>query len=343
LDNLPLVTCIIPAYNGEDFIEDCINSILNQDYPKIEIIVVDDASVDNTVEKVCRFPSIRLIRHQKNQGLASTYNTGIKEAKGKYILILHQDCYLISTDWITKAMMHFNDATIGAVTGKYIIDDEQIRHSFMKRISVNLYVQQVVDFDSVQEVPFSEGKCDLFRKDVLESVGLYDERFSSFSSCEDQDLCFRVRKSGFKIIKDPLLKTKLDYGERHGSFGKLYRKIYKDGVCQMKVILKHGFFSFKGIRDLSNIQRRALYAMSKPLFSALTLLALLTILLCPFSIVVSIFSSVLTARIIFLFIYLKTYKSSTIRWSDYIIFPLIGLTFDYVYSIGLLIGLLRRF
>jgi glycosyltransferase involved in cell wall biosynthesis len=81
----PLVTVIIPCYNNADFIADAVNSVLQQDYPRIEVIVIDDGSTDSSVAVLQQFEDrIRLIR-QANQGPAAARNTGLKAATGDYI------------------------------------------------------------------------------------------------------------------------------------------------------------------------------------------------------------------------------------------------------------------
>jgi glycosyltransferase involved in cell wall biosynthesis len=89
----PLVTVVIPAYNGTDHIGEAIQSVLDQTYPHFELIVVDDASPDNTAEVVKGFqdPRLRYIRHERNRLANAARNTGIRAAKGEVIAFLDQD------------------------------------------------------------------------------------------------------------------------------------------------------------------------------------------------------------------------------------------------------------
>jgi len=79
-----LVSIIIPVYNSEKFLKESIKSVLNQTYQKIEIIVIDDGSTDNSLEILQQFKNELTIIHQENQGLASALNEGIKQANGKW-------------------------------------------------------------------------------------------------------------------------------------------------------------------------------------------------------------------------------------------------------------------
>lgn len=91
------ISIIIPIYNVEDYIEDCIKSVISQDFTNYEILLVDDCSPDSSINiaiqllKMNASISYKLIRHKVNKGLSCTRNTGIKEAQGDYILFLDSD------------------------------------------------------------------------------------------------------------------------------------------------------------------------------------------------------------------------------------------------------------
>lgn len=102
-----LVSVIIPAYNVEKYIGECIQSVCNQSYEKLEIIIVDDGSTDNT-GKICDcFSDSRIIvKHQHNQGLSGARNTGLSLARGEYIAFIDSD------DFIRESMI---DELVGAI------------------------------------------------------------------------------------------------------------------------------------------------------------------------------------------------------------------------------------
>ena len=83
------ISIIVPVYNVEMYLRDCLDSILNQDYSDYEIICVNDASTDNSREILCeyavKYSKIRIITHLENKGLSAARNTGIANAKGKYL------------------------------------------------------------------------------------------------------------------------------------------------------------------------------------------------------------------------------------------------------------------
>src|SRR5215510_7816825 len=91
-----LVSVIMPAYNGERFIKQAIESVFAQTYPNWELIVVDDGSTDNTVQIISSFADSRIVYiHQENRGQAAALNHGLGIARGKYITTLDVD------DWLT--------------------------------------------------------------------------------------------------------------------------------------------------------------------------------------------------------------------------------------------------
>ena len=93
----PLVSVIVPTYNVERYVEDCIDSLISQTYPNIEIIVIDDGSKDATVYLLNQYKDkIKLIAHDNNKGQGARRNQGIKLAKGEYIYFVDSD------DWIEK-------------------------------------------------------------------------------------------------------------------------------------------------------------------------------------------------------------------------------------------------
>ncbi|MDZ7835048.1 MAG: glycosyltransferase family A protein [Alkalibacterium sp.] len=93
----PLVSVIIPAYNVERYIEECIDSLLAQTYPNTEIIVLDDASTDATVYLLKQYlSSIILIENDKNKGQGARRNEGLEVARGKYVYFMDAD------DWLEK-------------------------------------------------------------------------------------------------------------------------------------------------------------------------------------------------------------------------------------------------
>ena len=121
-----LISIIVPVYNVELYIEDCLKSLINQTYKNIEIIIVIDGSTDES-EKICEkyrlLDNRILIIRQVNKGLSEARNTGIKHARGKYVIFVDSD------DWLEKsAVFDLLEATLKekaeVVIGQCLITDK---------------------------------------------------------------------------------------------------------------------------------------------------------------------------------------------------------------------------
>jgi glycosyltransferase involved in cell wall biosynthesis len=86
---------VIPCYNQAHFLGEAIESVLSQTYPHFEVVVVDDGSTDNTQEVASRYPGVRCVRQEDNQGLAAARNTGIRRSRGEYLVFLDADDRLL--------------------------------------------------------------------------------------------------------------------------------------------------------------------------------------------------------------------------------------------------------
>ena len=97
----PLVSVVIPCYNAEKWIEECIQSVFKQDYKLIEVIVVDDCSTDRSIQNVWQYP-VKLIRNKTNLGECKTSDIGFKASRGKYVCRLSADDAFVNKDHISK-------------------------------------------------------------------------------------------------------------------------------------------------------------------------------------------------------------------------------------------------
>lgn len=123
MQNLPIISVIIPAYNEEKYIKDCLDSLLNQDVKKslYEIIVVDNTSTDKTAQIVKKYPT-KLIS-EKHKGVAFARNTGTKAARGEILAFTDADC-TVPTNWLSNFMIHFeSDPKLDAIGGVFAFSD----------------------------------------------------------------------------------------------------------------------------------------------------------------------------------------------------------------------------
>jgi glycosyltransferase involved in cell wall biosynthesis len=224
----PKVSIVIPTYNCAGLIEETIRACLEQDYPneKLEILVVDDGSTDNTRSIVEKYP-VRYI-YQENKGPAAARNNGWRSAKGEAVCFIDADC-IPRQNWVSKLIQHYSRKDIVSVAGSYAVGDTPylldkfVHHEIRYRHSM---MPDYINSFGTYNV--------LIKRDVLEGLGGFDPAYRRASG-EDSDLSYRIIKAGYKIYfeKDALVSHRnilrfwkyLMIQFQHGYWRmKLYRK-----------------------------------------------------------------------------------------------------------------------
>jgi len=206
----PLVSIIILNWNGLEHLETCLPSVMEQTYENIEVIVVDNGSTDGSIEYVKEnYDNVKLICNSDNVGFAEGNNVGIREAAGEYIVALNNDTE-VDANWISafvevaeehpdagmlacKVLSYYDRNQIDCV-GHLIYPDGLSRGRGRGEIDAGQY-------DDVEEVAFPSGCAALYRKEMLEQIGLFDKDF--FIYVEDSDLGIRGRLAGWKCLYVP--------------------------------------------------------------------------------------------------------------------------------------------
>lgn len=190
----PLVSGVMAAYNAEEFLAGSLESMLAQDYEPFEAIVVDDGSTDSTPEILRRFPQAKVIS-QHNQGASAAYNAGLEAASGEFVTIFDADD-LYSPDRISKqAGFLLEHPDVGCVMAR------------QEWINPPPWLGRDAVFGDLDGIPLGSA---MFRRDVLERVGLFD---TSFTHGEDMDLMVRLREQGVRI---EVLPDIVWYRRHHG-------------------------------------------------------------------------------------------------------------------------------
>ena len=207
-----LVSVNILTYNGEELIEPCLKSVLNQTYPHIEILVVDNGSTDKTVEKVeSQKSKVRIIENKQNLGFSAGHNVGIRESKGEYVLCLNQDV-MLDKDFVKYAIEAMEkDNKIGSVQGKLlkaknIVDTTGLLMFKNRRVvSRGQGEEDKGQYDKVEEIFGVDGAAPLYRRKTLEDIKINNEYFDEdfFMYKEDVDLAWRLRLYDWKAIYEP--------------------------------------------------------------------------------------------------------------------------------------------
>ncbi len=202
----PKVSVIIPIWNGSEYLNACLDSLIAHDYPIFEIIAVDNASVDGSAELIARrYPQVRLIRNAVNLGFAGGCNAGLKAAHGDILVLLNQDT-IVQPGWLQALVKALQKTKIGVVGCKMLYPDGRTIQHAGGWIEWPLglahhYGQGEQDkgqWDESRPVDYVTGAAMAFRRDVLENVGYMDEGFWP-AYYEDVDFCFRARQIGYEI------------------------------------------------------------------------------------------------------------------------------------------------
>ncbi len=204
-----LVSVNILTYNGQDLIELCLKSVLEQTYSDIEILVIDNASEDETVSRIRQ--GIKIIQNKENLGFSAGHNIGIRESKGEYILCLNQDVVL-DKNFIKNAVEAVEvDKKIGAVQGKLYKKDKTIDTTgllMFKNRRVVCRGQGEKDKGQYKrgEIFGADGAAPLYRCSALEDIKINNEYFDEdfFMFKEDVDLAWRIRLYGWRAIYEPM-------------------------------------------------------------------------------------------------------------------------------------------
>jgi len=182
--NDTLVTIVIACYNHGHFLPEAIDSVLQQTYPALEIIVVDDGSSDNTKEVAQRYPQVKYV-YQANQGLSAARNTGIKNSTGACLIFLDAD------DWLTPGAIERNlvhlqqDESLGFVSGGHykVYEDATIKEE-MQHVGGDYYLHLL------------HGNYIGMASSVMFRRWVFDEFWfdTSLKACEDYDLYLKIAR-----------------------------------------------------------------------------------------------------------------------------------------------------
>ena len=241
-----LVSIIIPAYNAEATLRQCLEACLRQTHTATELIVVDDGSTDGTAEIARSFEAVSYSL-QNNAGPAAARNVGAAMAMGEIIAYTDSDC-IPAEDWIEQLLTGFTDGVV-AVGGTYGIANED-------RLLARLVHYEIVERHAAfaDQVDFLGSFNVAYLKENFHALGGFDESFR-MASGEDNDLSYRLQDAG------GVLGFKREAGVVHYhpvAFWPYLRVQGRHGFWRMKVYAKHpartrtgdryaGFFELAGI------------------------------------------------------------------------------------------------
>lgn len=207
----PNLSAIILTWNGHSTIEQCISSTCSQLEEDDELIVVDNASTDDTVSIVRqKFACAKIIQNNTNLGVAGGLNVGLKYAKGTVVAFINQDVILKPGCLAALHRVLMSDEKVSVVGCKILYaDGKTILHAGGKilppsatPIQIGRWETDHGQYEILRAVDYVTGAVFATRKSLLEVIRHFDENFFP-AYYEETDLCFRARKKGYRVLYVP--------------------------------------------------------------------------------------------------------------------------------------------
>ncbi len=208
------VSVIVPNWNGIRFIGMCLDSLQRSDFDDVEVIVIDNGSVDGSRELIEeQYPWVRLIKMPRNMGFATACNAGIKASAAEYVCLLNNDIEVEST-WLrelVEGMERHPECGMGTTKMMFLDDREvfyntgDLFHAWSSGGGRGQGEKDVGQYDREDCVFGACAGAGIYRRELFESVGVFDEDFFIFA--EDVDLNMRCQLQGFRAVYLPQAKV----------------------------------------------------------------------------------------------------------------------------------------
>lgn len=237
------ISIVLITWQMRDLLQKCLETIYKfTEGLNFEVIVVDNYSQDGTLEMIeSEYPQVKLLKNVINKGVAPARNQGIKVSKGKYILILDADMEVVENSF--KMLYDFLDKNPDCgLVGCKLVDNNFNLQPSCKRFPTLLsflfrrlesfeivrnsktlknHTYQDWDHNESQPVDYVIGACQFFRRELINKIGLYDDKI--FYGPEDLDFCMRTWKAGWKVYYFP--HTHIIHHEQRITKKNLFSKI----------------------------------------------------------------------------------------------------------------------
>lgn len=268
MSKIPKVIVVILNYKTKELILKCLKSIFKSDYKNFQVVIVDNNSNDGLEYEIKKFSEVFYIQNNQNLGYTGGNNIGIKkalESHAEYIFILNPDTTILKNT-ISELVKGLEKYNAGIVTPKIYFDQSKIiwyagkemdlENVLASHIGVNQKDQG--QFDKDLEILDVTGAAVLIKREVVERIGLFDERY--FLYYEESDLSFRAKKANFKLMYIP---SAIVFHKNAQSTG-LGSALQDYFITRNRMLFASKFLPFRtrfalfreGIRNLKNKARR---------------------------------------------------------------------------------------
>lgn len=222
----PLISVITVNWNGKHLLGECLDSLIVQSFKDFEIIVVDNGSQDGSLEYIReRYANVKVVNLPENQGYAAGNNEGIRIASGKYIAFLNNDTK-VDPGWLENLIKEAetNSPSIGMWACKIVSYEKP---GIIDNVGLLLYPDGLArgkgrlerdsgQYDQLQEALFPSGCAGLYRKEMLDEIGMFDKDF--FAYADDVDLGLRARLAGWGCAYVPAAKVYHKYSSSTSAY-----------------------------------------------------------------------------------------------------------------------------
>ena len=229
---MPRVSIVVPVYNGERTIGDCVESIFALAFPRddVELLLIDNASTDSTSTILDRYRDRARIFQETKRGPAAARNRGLVNATGDVVAFTDADC-VVDPNWLRHIIAPLSDPDVGIVGGAIMA---------MKPCNaVEAFGEQIHDHQMAIEhysPPYAITMNWASPRAVLEKVGPFDEELLR---CEDCDLAYRIVAAGYRIVHEPAAVV---YHRNEQTLAGLIAEGYAHGYHSIPLLKKHEEF-----------------------------------------------------------------------------------------------------
>jgi len=240
----PLVSIIILNWNGEKYLRKCTQSVLETNYPLLEIIVSDNGSTDNSVRMIkTNYKNVILIENNANLGFCKGNNIAIRCAKGDIIILLNNDTY-VDENWVSEIVKAAENPKVGIIGCKLYFANTNVIQSagaslhpsgYWNSRAEGAFQEDNGQLNGIKDVDFVSGAALAIKRAVINRIGLLDPNFYSYY--EDVDWCYRAKKAGYRVC---VANKAVVYHFVSVSWGsKLFKQSYLCERNRLYFIIKH--------------------------------------------------------------------------------------------------------
>lgn len=229
MTDAPIASAIVLNYNGRGFVEESVRSLLEQDLPGLEVLVVDNGSTDGSADEIERTFAgrVRLLRSPRNLGFGAGNNLGIREARGRHVILLNNDAVAAPSFARELVAAAEADAAAGMVAARVL---EYERRNVLDTVGHLLYPDGLNrgrgrldedrgQYDACRTTLFPSGAAALYTRAMLDDIGLFDENFFLYG--DDAEFGLRGRVAGWGCALAPRAIAYHHYSRSAGAYSRL--------------------------------------------------------------------------------------------------------------------------